>query len=210
TTLFRSSHSENVLRQIRINGSANGATGIVQESFTSDGNNGQANQDGHIQGLWIANDGAVNGGRGLDFARAAGWTFRDVHMYGAGDDAARMYACYATDLDGWYIENYGNNDAQGDNYAGVQMELLSGRGCSLSNVKVTSNQVDQPNAGNLRNLIFRAGVWQTACVTIVGCLSGLYSTSAPTCKTTRACRFGGSGDSVRSQAGWMVECYSYP
>lgn len=209
-TVTSNSHSENVLRQIRINGSANGATGIVQESFTSDGNNGQANQDGHIQGLWIANDGAVNGGRGLDFARAAGWTFRDVHMYGVGDDAARMYACYATDLDGWYIENYGNNDAQGDNYAGVQMELLSGRGCSLSNVKVTSNQVDQPNAGNLRNFHIRAGAGQTAWVTMVGCHSGLNSTSAPTSKKTQAWRFGESGDSGRSLTVRMAGCYSDP
>lgn len=214
-TVTTNSHSENVLRGIRISASAQGATGIVQESYNSGaaptGNNGQANQDGHILGLWIANDGAVNGGRGLDFARAAGWTMRDVHMYGIGDDGARLFACYATDLDGWYIENYGNNDATSDNYAGLQMELLQGRGSTLSNVKITSNQVDSPQASNLRNFHIRPGSAQNnVMVTLVGCHSALNKSAAPTSRKTQAWRFGESGDTGRSMIVRMAGCITDP
>lgn len=210
-TVTSNSHSENVLRGIRISASANGATGIVQESFTSEGNNGQANQDGHIQGLWIANSGAVNGGRGMEFARAAGWTMRDVHMYGIGNDAARLSACYATDLDGWYIENYGNNDESGVNYAGVWMQLLQGRGSTLSNVKVTSGQKDSPQAANLRNFHIRPGSGQNnVMVTLVGCHSALNRTTAPTVRRTQAWRFGESGDSGRSMVVRMAGCITDP
>lgn len=214
-TVTTNSHSENVFRQIRINGSANGATGIVQESYSSgaapEGNGGQANQDGHILGLWIANDGAVGGGRGLEFARAAGWTMRDVHMYGIGDDGARLMACYATDLDGWYIENYGNNDTASDNYAGLQMELLQGRGCTLSNVKITSGQEDSPAAANLRNFQIRPGSGQNnVLVTLVGCHSGLNKTAAPSVPRTQAWRFGESGDTGRSMTVRMSGCATDP
>jgi hypothetical protein len=199
TTVTENSHSENVLRNIRINASAAGATGILQQSFTSAGNGGAANQDGHLLGCWIAGGGAVGGGRGFEFARAAGWSMRDVHMYGIGDDAARLLACYATDLDGWYIENYGNNDTAADNYAGLQCEFLRGRGSTLSNIKVSSSQSDNPAAGRLTNFHLRAGSGQlNAMVTVVGCHSNLNRTSAPPTRKTQAWRLGESGDTGRS------------
>lgn len=199
TTVTGNSHSENVLHDIRINACSAGASGIVQQSFTSAGNGGQANQDGHLIGCWIAGGGAVGGGRGLDFARGAGWTFRDLHLYGIGDDAVRVLACYATDADGWYIENYGLNDAAGDNYHGVQMEFLRGRGSTLTNVKVWSSQVDSPAAGRLTNFHLRAGGSQVgASVAVSNCVSGLNLSAAPTVRKTQAWRFGESGDSARS------------
>lgn len=199
TTVTSNSHSENVLRLIRLSGSAAGASGIVQESYTSAGNGGAANQDGHLIGLWVSGGGAVGGGRGLDFARGAGWSMRDVHLYGIGDDGARLFACYATDLDGWYIENYGTNDTAADNYAGLQIEQLRGRGSTLSNIKISSSQADSPAAGTLTNFHIRAGASQlNAMVTMTGCHSNLNRTTAPTSRKTRAWRFGESGDTARS------------
>jgi hypothetical protein len=194
TTVTGNSHSENVLHDIRINACASGASYIVQESYSSAGNGGSANQDGHLVGVWFAGSGALGGGRGLDFARAAGWTFRDIHMYGIGDDGAKLLACFATDLDGWYIENYGQNDTAADNYHGLQMELLRGRGSTISNVKISSGQVDSPAANQLMNYAIKAGASQAAMISIVGCGSYLNRTAAPTVRKTQAWRLGESGD----------------
>lgn len=201
TTVSNNSHSENTFKQIRCNAFTAGASGIVQESF-----NGNSNQDGHLIEVFIA---GVNTGRGMQFARAAGWTMRDIHMYGIGDDGARLLACYATDLDGFYIEGYGSLDGAADNYNGLQMEFLSVRGSTLSNVKISSNQPDSPAGGRFTNFHLRAGASQTrASVSLTGCHSNMARSVAPTVAKTQAWRFGEAGDTGRMLEVEMSACYT--
>lgn len=215
TTVTTNSHSENVFRDIRINAPAAGASNIVQESYSSGaapgGNGGAANQDGHLVGAWFAGGTGTGSGRGLDFARAAGWTFRDIHMYGIGDDAARLLACYATDISGLYVENYGVNDTAADSYNGLQMEFLRGRGSTLSNVKISSSQPESPAATRFTNYHLRAGGSQVnAMVTLSSCTSNLNKTTAPTSRKTQAWRYGESGDTGRSLYVKAAACQTDP
>jgi hypothetical protein len=189
TTISSNSHSENKFHDIRVNSLTAGASAIVQSSFNSN-----SNQDGHLIGCWLA---GING-RGLEFARGAGWTMRDVHMYGVGDDGARILACYATHLDGFYIEGFGGTDTAADNYHGLQMEFLSERGSKLNNLTISSNQPDSPAATRFTNLHLRAGVGQTrAMVTVSNTNLNLPRAAAPTVAKSQALRLGESGDTGR-------------
>lgn len=189
TTTSNNSHSENTFKQIRCNAFTAGASAVVQQSF-----NGASNQDGHLIECWFA---GING-RGLDFVRTAGWTLADIHMYGIGDDAAKLLACFATDVTGFYVEGYGGNDVAADNYHGLQMEFLTTRASTLNNVKISSNQPDNPAAARFANYYLRAGSGQTrAQVTITGCSSVTSRTTAPTAAKSQAWRLGESGDTAR-------------
>ncbi len=77
---------------------------------------------------------------------SAGWHIRDVHAYGIPITSStisslegvafRFTGCYATLVDGLYLEDFGSAAVSGTYYYGIQMKVLNGRASRISNCTI--------------------------------------------------------------------------
>lgn len=136
-----------------------GGSGISQTS-----QNGDANLDGFCEANLIV----TVGSSGIDMDRAAGWLIRGNHIYGTIPlSGIKANNSFATTITNNYIEQFGDTNASGGFYNGINCTVLDGWGA-----KVTHNLVSCLQAGassTYQYVSMSAGNGQT---TATGVLSG--------------------------------------
>ncbi len=192
TTVSSNSHSENVFSHLRFDETSNGAGHFYAES-----NNGLSNQDGHlIDSFFAGSDGIC-----IRITRAAGWTIENNHLYGCGDNAIDLSACYATKVIGNYVEDFGMNNVTtgptGGYYTGINFAtILDGKPSICANNTISHPEPATVVANRWTCLGFRAGSGQLAAVVSVNG-NAIVLEGAATGNNGEAVRFGEGGDSGR-------------
>ncbi len=82
---------------------------------------GNSITDWDVIDTWIG----TTGWHGIYLANAAGWKVRGNHLYNIGRDAIYANRCWATTIDGNYIEDFGNAGASAANY-GIACAMTTG------------------------------------------------------------------------------------
>jgi len=141
TPLASGNHAvNNVFSDLFIHGSDGAGFHVVDP--------GNSVTDGILERSWIADSGTS----GVSSDNAAGWQFRDLHLYGVPVDAIDADRCFGTGInDNYindnYIEDFGHQGAAGVTYYGIHCTVQG----NVANV-IAGNKVNQfhgaPAAGS--------------------------------------------------------------
>jgi hypothetical protein len=116
----------NVFSDLFITGSGGAGFHIVDP--------GNSVTDGVLERSWIA----ASGTSAVDSENAAGWQFRNLHIYGVTNNAIDARRCFGTGINDNYIEDFGRQGAPGVTYYGIRCTLQS----DVTNV-IAGNKVNQ-------------------------------------------------------------------
>jgi hypothetical protein len=123
---------------------------------------GNAVTDWDLLDSWIGSSGQS----GILMDNAAGWKIRGNHLYGVPGHAIFASRCFATAIDGNYIEDFGHLGGTGNTYYGIACTVQGGAGSVITANKVFELNGESPT-GNLIYIGIPAVNYGTGIINVV-------------------------------------------
>ena len=123
---------------------------------------GNAVTDWDLLDSWIGSSGQS----GILMDNAAGWKIRGNHLYSVPGHAIFASRCFATAIDGNYIEDFGHLGGTGNTYYGIACTVQGGAGSVITANKVFELNGESPT-GNLIYIGIPAVNYGTGIINVV-------------------------------------------
>ena len=123
---------------------------------------GTAVTDWDLLESWIGSSGQS----GILMDNAAGWKIRGNHLYSVSGHAIFASRCFATAIDGNYIEDFGHLGGTGNTYYGIACTVQGGAGSVITANKVFELNGESPT-GNLIYIGIPAVNYGTGIINVV-------------------------------------------